>query len=55
LKSDIILRSGACPDCGAPMEHESGCVVCRSCGYSECGWWLTTKISEFYRSESIFL
>ncbi|MBN2011460.1 vitamin B12-dependent ribonucleotide reductase [candidate division KSB1 bacterium] len=35
--SDLTMRSGACPDCGGPMEHESGCVVCRSCGYSECG------------------
>ncbi len=35
--SELTLRSGACPDCGGPMEHESGCVVCRSCGYSECG------------------
>lgn len=26
-----------CPECGSVMEHESGCVVCRSCGYSKCG------------------
>ncbi len=26
-----------CPECGAPVEHEGGCVVCRSCGYSKCG------------------
>lgn len=26
-----------CPECGTVMEHESGCVVCRSCGYSKCG------------------
>ncbi len=26
-----------CPDCGEEMEHEGGCVVCRSCGYSKCG------------------
>ncbi len=35
--SNLIIQNGACPDCGASMEHESGCVVCRSCGYSECG------------------
>ena len=29
--------SGACPECGGQIEHESGCSVCRSCGYSECG------------------
>lgn len=27
----------ACPDCGSPVEHESGCVVCRTCGFSKCG------------------
>lgn len=26
-----------CPECGKPVEHEGGCVVCRSCGYSKCG------------------
>lgn len=26
-----------CPECGSVMEHESGCVICRSCGYSKCG------------------
>ena len=25
-----------CPECGAEMEHEGGCVSCRSCGYSKC-------------------
>ncbi|MDD4188676.1 MAG: TSCPD domain-containing protein, partial [Eubacteriales bacterium] len=26
-----------CPECGEPLEHESGCVVCRDCGFSKCG------------------
>ncbi len=27
---------GACPDCGSAVEHEGGCIVCRSCGFSRC-------------------
>ena len=26
----------ACPDCGGTLEPESGCWVCRSCGFSKC-------------------
>ncbi|GAB4351212.1 MAG: vitamin B12-dependent ribonucleotide reductase [Candidatus Abyssubacteria bacterium] len=26
----------ACPDCGAQIEREGGCIVCRACGYSKC-------------------
>jgi ribonucleoside-diphosphate reductase alpha chain len=28
--------NGACPECGSTLEHESGCAVCRACGYSKC-------------------
>jgi ribonucleoside-diphosphate reductase alpha chain len=28
--------AGACPECGSSLEHESGCAVCRACGYSKC-------------------
>ena len=28
--------SGACPECGGAVEHESGCMVCRACGFSKC-------------------
>lgn len=31
-----LLIGGACPDCGSALEHESGCAVCRSCGFSKC-------------------
>ncbi len=31
-----VYRSGACPECGGALEHESGCDVCRACGYSKC-------------------
>jgi len=30
------LFKGACPECGGRVEHEGGCAVCHSCGYSEC-------------------
>jgi ribonucleoside-diphosphate reductase alpha chain len=26
-----------CPECGSRVEHEGGCIICRSCGYSKCG------------------
>lgn len=26
-----------CPECGKPVQHEGGCVICRDCGYSKCG------------------
>jgi len=28
---------GQCPECGEPMIMESGCHICKSCGYSKCG------------------
>jgi ribonucleoside-diphosphate reductase alpha chain len=28
--------AGACPECGGALEHESGCAVCRACGFSKC-------------------
>ena len=27
---------GACPDCGGVLSHESGCIMCHDCGYSQC-------------------
>jgi|LSQX01.1.fsa_nt_gb ribonucleoside-diphosphate reductase alpha chain len=31
------LHMANCPDCGSPVEHEGGCVICRQCGFSKCG------------------
>ncbi len=31
-----VKSFGACPECGGQIEYESGCSVCRACGYSEC-------------------
>ena len=36
IRKDVDLNFEFCPDCGARIEHESGCVVCRSCGFSKC-------------------
>ena len=40
LKIDFNGKSfghlGACPDCGGALSHESGCIVCHDCGYSQC-------------------
>jgi len=36
LEKEIDLAVEFCPDCGARIEHDSGCIICRGCGYSKC-------------------
>ncbi len=33
---ELVNLAGACPECGGSLEHESGCAVCRACGFSKC-------------------
>ncbi len=33
----LLDKDGACPECGKPVEHEGGCMICRHCGFSKCG------------------
>lgn len=33
---NIINDISECPECGAPVRHEGGCVQCLSCGWSKC-------------------
>ncbi len=35
-ESDHALNN-ACLECGGKIDYESGCYVCRDCGYSKCG------------------
>lgn len=35
--SSLSQDEGICPECGSRVEHEGGCMICRSCGYSKCG------------------
>ncbi|MEI7637922.1 MAG: vitamin B12-dependent ribonucleotide reductase [Syntrophus sp. (in: bacteria)] len=30
------LQMGGCPECGGRLVSESGCPLCRSCGYNKC-------------------
>ncbi len=36
LSKGLDMSEEFCPDCGSRIEHEGGCNVCRSCGYSKC-------------------
>ena len=32
-----VMHIGQCPECGGAVEHEGGCAVCHSCGFTKCG------------------
>jgi ribonucleoside-diphosphate reductase alpha chain len=36
-ESRVNYLAGQCPECGNALEYESGCLLCRMCGYSKCG------------------
>lgn len=36
LVTKIADTADKCPECGEPVEHEGGCIVCRSCGWNKC-------------------
>jgi len=37
IKKEESEKRHTCPECGGRLEHEGGCVLCRTCGYSKCG------------------
>ncbi len=36
IQNEKPVHYATCPDCGGPVEHESGCILCRICGFSRC-------------------
>jgi ribonucleoside-diphosphate reductase alpha chain len=39
IETDVeqsAVSGNGCPDCGAKIEREGGCIVCRICGFSKC-------------------
>ena len=35
-KTDNIVATQKCPECGEPITHEGGCNICKACGWSKC-------------------
>lgn len=36
-KYDEALQQGKCPECGAELIFEGGCMHCPECGWEACG------------------
>lgn len=36
IRTIVVPRTRACPECGGPLVHAEGCVLCPVCGYSAC-------------------
>lgn len=36
LKQEKQTIINVCPECGAEISHENGCIQCKSCGWSKC-------------------
>lgn len=36
VKEDKKVPSNICPECGCELSSESGCIVCKYCGFSRC-------------------
>lgn len=37
LKQDKRMNNDICPECGASLLSQEGCMLCPQCGYSKCG------------------
>ena len=35
--SPVSQNPSPCPDCGAGLARQSGCLVCVQCGWAKCG------------------
>lgn len=35
-EDENVKEKVICPECGQPLSHEGGCVVCKNCGWSKC-------------------
>ena len=37
FKQNNTDNGAKCPECGASLSFEGGCMTCHNCGYSKCG------------------